>query len=320
MFTTIFSTALHPAVLSPRAPLPVVRCVRFSPDGASLAAACGSRLYVWEVQSGDLLGVYREHENPAEIGDLAWSPDGKRIASLDDVLELHVSDLAGHLVAYAHCEPWATTVAWAEGKTPLVRGMKWGTLGTPVHPLARSQAWSPDGSLVAVAYQDAVLVCDASVPVVKHLYAGHRQLMMRPLVLPQDETEEEGYTPAEGRGYELWSPHQVQAVARSPRHGLLASADSAGMIHVWEERSGNLILRYGGHLAATIGALAWSPDSHFIGSAADREIKVWEAVSGRVVACEEMPTILSALDWSPDGTCLAIGDERGNVRVCQCLP
>jgi hypothetical protein len=52
--------------------------VCFSPDGRSLAAGCGCVVRLWD-ERGLPVKVFRGHE--AEVSDLAFSPDGRRLIS-----------------------------------------------------------------------------------------------------------------------------------------------------------------------------------------------------------------------------------------------
>lgn len=65
-----------------------VQCLDFSPNGTMLAIGSGSALQIWDVASGEMLVSAEEHAG--QINNLAFSPDGKFIATagLDNQLYL----------------------------------------------------------------------------------------------------------------------------------------------------------------------------------------------------------------------------------------
>src|SRR5690242_8141461 len=229
MPTTTFSTTLKfPGRF------PTILRVRFSPGGTCLAAACGSRVHVWDARSGEFVSVYEQHESGAEIRDLAWSSGGTCLASLDDVQEVHIWQRDGQHLRLAHCQPWAATLFWpAAASEPIVRGIKLGAVGT--HPdltTPTHQAWGPDGQLVAAAHEDTILIFDPIAQKVRQLYTGHRQFRVN--TLEPWQAFEEGQAVSgrvEEYGYEISSPIQVRAVARAWHRGLIASADNTGQVH-----------------------------------------------------------------------------------------
>ncbi|HEU4326067.1 MAG TPA: WD40 repeat domain-containing protein [Roseiflexaceae bacterium] len=61
-----------------------LNALQFSPDGRLLAAAdSGAVVYVWEVSTQNLLHTLREHTD--QVFSVAWSPDGRRLASASGV-------------------------------------------------------------------------------------------------------------------------------------------------------------------------------------------------------------------------------------------
>jgi WD40 repeat protein len=75
----------------------------------------------------------------------------------------------------------------------------------------------------------------------------------------------------------------VTALAYSPDAVLLATADRAGGVHVWEASSNAPYLSLGGH-AAAVRSLDWSPDSNILATAGeDERIKLWDMSDGRLI-------------------------------------
>jgi WD40 repeat protein len=109
-----------------------------------------------------------------------------------------------------------------------------------------SAAWSPDGSKVALALNDArILVWDA--------VARAAALAIR------------GRTA--GRRCLAWSPDA----------GKIASGGGDGELAIWDVVTGATIAELRGHTAAVL-AVAWSPDSSRLASAgADQSVRIWDS-------------------------------------------
>ena len=65
--------------------------VAFSPDGRTLAAAAGERLYLWELSSRELRSSLRTNTGNRS-GMVAFSPDGKMVAFGDWELAVLAAD------------------------------------------------------------------------------------------------------------------------------------------------------------------------------------------------------------------------------------
>jgi WD40 repeat protein len=83
--------------------------IRFRPDGAILASASQHRVRLWDPATGTLLA--QTPELPAQLSQLAWSADGKHLATAGGAGTIWIWELAPGdptaLVAFARCvSPW----------------------------------------------------------------------------------------------------------------------------------------------------------------------------------------------------------------------
>jgi len=92
---------------------------------------------VWDAADGGHVYTYRGHTD--EVTAVAWSPDGKRIASVSDDDTMQVWDAANGGHVHTYCEHAAD----------------------PAVP-AQAVAWSPDGKRIASGNRGGVQVWDAT--------------------------------------------------------------------------------------------------------------------------------------------------------------
>ena len=106
----------------------------------------------------------------------------------------------------------------------------------------------------------------------------------------------------------------ITAVAFSPDATLLATADRAGALYVWEADTGRLVhvLKHG----SAIRAIAFSPNSRLLASTGDDGmVRLWDTDDGRRVRqfrASSQPVL--CLDIAPDGRIVAGGQDR-RVRL-----
>ncbi|MBN8248705.1 MAG: hypothetical protein J0L84_14855 [Verrucomicrobia bacterium] len=100
----------------------------------------------------------------------------------------------------------------------------------------------------------------------------------------------------------------LDCVSWSPDGAWLAAGDHAGLVTVWDPRSGRLLHRLEGHIAS-VWALAAAPDGIHLASAGDdNDVCLWDARSGRLVRRWDSFTHSAfALAWAPDGKRLYLG-------------
>jgi WD40 repeat protein len=107
-------------VLRPPGPPAPITAVAFSPDGARVAAASGTRAAVWDVR-GSKPPLVRRHES--DVAAVAFSPDGLRLATGDDTGVARVWNLRNRRVSVliGH-EGRVTSVAFAPDGRSLATG------------------------------------------------------------------------------------------------------------------------------------------------------------------------------------------------------
>jgi WD40 repeat protein/serine/threonine protein kinase len=242
----------------------------------------------------------------AAVTSVAWSPDGKRLASAsrDKTVRIWDAKTGQTLLTYKGHTDIVTSVAWSpDGKRLASAGYDYTarvwdassghTLLTYIvqpslggnTPIVNSVIWSPDGKRLALGSDDAsVEVWDANTGQTLLTYNGHTAA--------------------------------VNSVAWSPDGTGLASASADQAVRVWDANSGHVLLTYKGHTDVVTG-VAWSPDGkHLASTSNDRTVQVWDASSGHVLLTYKGHTNrVTSVTWSPDGMHLASSSWDETVRV-----
>ena len=333
------SVAVLPAVGA------TVASAAWSPDGTWIAlGTMDGRILGWQPRGGDVtapVGAALDRvAHGAAIWDVAFSPDGRRLASASADATVAVHDLVA-----------ATAPAALTGHESAVYGV----------------AFSPDGARLATASRDRTIrLWDAPTMTEAGVLRGHEGTVYSVRFSPQgdrlvsasqdgtvrvwsvtDRREERVIAAATGRTRvfratfspdasliaaaaedglaQVWRvdgtpvqrlrhPQRVNAVGFVAAGTQLATASGDGLLRIWDVAAGRETARLRGH-ADAIMALAVRPGSATVVTGSDDETaRIWDA------ADDGEPRLrfgdrVQALAIAADGTRLAAGCATGEVRI-----
>jgi WD40 repeat protein/DNA-binding SARP family transcriptional activator/energy-coupling factor transporter ATP-binding protein EcfA2 len=373
--------ALHRALAASRVVLtirtPATAALAVSPDGARLAAAgsigiaegvgdngygeanpaagAGSgvpstKAFVWDTSRGGRLLSLAGATSP--IHDIAYSPDGSRIATSGDngtafvwdavtgkrLLALPDAGTGGGFMGVTF-SPNGTKLATADGlgririwqlhARRVVRTIR---AGEPVCGVA----WSPDGTLVGAGQCGAYNFSSKSASRVWDVRTGRLVFETNGLsaggVLRFAPDGRYLVTPTESGTAEIWKikthrlvktltghSGQVTAVAYSPDGKLVATGGTDGTARIWDVRSGKQLLVLRGH-DATVDAVDFTPSSRRLVTASeDGTVRIWNITpegSRDWLTLAADPGGVAGVAYSPDGRrLLTTGACDGKTKV-----
>jgi WD40 repeat protein len=230
------------------------------------------------------------HEGP--IQSLAWSPDGKSLASGAEDSTIRI---------------WS-----AEGKSlPQVLQHD----RTPIRVV-----WSPDGQRLAGAQDDGgVWLCDVATGRSHTLRVGHafepEGSIGRVVAVPIDGARPPAHYTRGLRPPSSGTQLLVRSsLAWSPDGQRLAMSNDAS-IQIWETRTELEVLGLSGH-HDRVTDLAWSPDStKLVSASADGAPRIWDLETSSSITLNGHRAAVTSVAWSPDGRVLASGSKDRTVRL-----
>jgi WD40 repeat protein len=277
--------------------------IGWSADGRYLAMGSTSGLMrVLDSQDGwREVQLLEGHEG--QVWNLAWAPDGYRLASagLNDGRVRVWDAVAGERLAdFAHNS--AAYVAWsADGLLLASSGFDntirvWdvaagsllaevGASGFETAPCVR---WSPVGNQFAAAILLSENLDDTALRV----------------------WNADGTVAATLSGANLGL-----CPAWSPAGGRVAAVSLADTVNVWNVAAGEMVAALAGH-TDRVFSVVWSPDGNQLATtSADDTVRVWDAASGAEVHTLALSGGGSALAWSPGGQLLAVDASDDFIRL-----
>lgn len=232
-----------------------VKALAFTQDGSRLASGCQEgTVRVWSIAKKMVERVIKPEE-PDAVRRLAWSPNGKSLACLHE--------WRATLALHRESEGWDPRIVNCTAK------------------LVNDLAWSTDGSRLATASHDEVLIWDGDT-----LNEVHRQ------------------------------PHSMgSAVAWCPdNRTLVCGLTDGGLALVHEGIPTKRPLRAASICLPT--AVAWSPDSRrLLVGCVDGGCRIWDVAQARhVLAFQPQRLPVTNVAWSGRGDLVAVSSE-GLVKI-----
>jgi WD40 repeat protein len=286
----IWDAASGPGVQTFTMPLPPT-AVAFSPDGRNLAATGGQILFgdsiaddvtalVWEAGTGE---VVRRLHHPGLMHDLAFSPDGRRLAteSWDPLRDSKKAVITGTV------QIWDLTTV----KEPV-------TLPTKIRPQSCVR-FSPDGKYLVVIGRDGnVKLCDATT-------------LNEVRSLPCDRCMALAFS-ADGTRLAA-SALPIRKTFGDPFRSVGMS--TIGEVTIWDVQAGREIRSFK-NLPSYVASLALSPDGERIAWGNNKDVEVWSVTNGqRETVCRGHTEGISRVIFTTDGERLVSASGDRTVRI-----
>lgn len=201
-------------------------------------------------------------------------------------------------------------------------------------------SWRPDGTMVAIAYDQQVDIVDVNTMHTVNSFTGlsHQtsEAMWSPdgedlAIIDDDKVHlwRQAWDPNQTEHIDIISvsrlPATISSIAWSPTGDRLAIL--YGPLEVWNVSTVPASLEFSRKEQWATTDVAWSPSGAFIATTSlDYNIKLWDAATGTVLSTvmavtyelalpSEYFVFTTSVSWSPDSDRLVFGADDGTVRI-----
>jgi WD40 repeat protein/serine/threonine protein kinase len=278
-----------------------------------LLDGCEERLRGWEWHflKRQRYGKAPPMQHPETVTRVAFSPDGRHIATVCMQGELAIRDVQTGLVLHA-----------LEPRSDVAR----------THRLVRAMGYSPDGRYLAVARHDGQIhVWDPNSGQLLHTLEGHKGASWHVAFSPDSHTLASGgadktlrlWDLASGKALQVFDDHPaaVMAVAFRPDGRSVLAACDDGTVKVWDRGTAQPTFSFRGQGLAFPNRAWFSPDSRRLAWACwDGAIKIWDTTTGRLEIDQQTNMHqCRAVAFNPDGKRIALAGFDGTLRILDAI-
>ena len=234
------------------------------------------------------------------VNSVAFSPDGRTIASGSDDETIHLWD--------------ATTGNHKQRLIEHTRDIN-------------DVAFSPNGRIIAGGSDDDnIYLWDAATGELLQTLEGHTRRVNSVAFSPDGRTIASG---SDDETIHLWDAttgnhkqrliehtRDINDVAFSPNGRIIAGGSDDDNIYLWDAATGELLQTLEGH-TRRVNSVAFSPDGRTIASGSDDDtIRLWDAATGELLqALEGHTDTVESVAFSPNGGTLASGSDDDTIRL-----
>lgn len=330
-----------------------VLCIARSPTESLVASAGGAStlgttvtgigdVHLWDPDTGKLRHVLKGHTR--EVNAVAFSPDGKRLASADSDRKIRVWSVAtGEELALLEGHVGAvTSLAFHPNGASLASGSRDGTvkiwdlatkMATRTLPkeqaIVLSVAFHPNGTRLLAGglhppERGESWEWDVATGGLLRTFRGHTGAVTAIAYHPLGKSFASA---GDDRTIRVWSDpathrvlqghhERVTSLAFDARGTRLASGSADLNAIVWDYAAGRILCARKGHTDAVRGVTFNRDGSRLITASADRTVKVWNADGAQEFASlDGHDQSVTAVAFSPDSTLCASASEDHTIRI-----
>lgn len=266
-----------------------VNSYRYSPNGSTFAISNGLEINVWNVKSGEIERTICGYADV--VRDAVFSPDGKTIVSLDDIVRI-----------------WDVTTNKLINTISAERSVA-------------CFAYSPNGEILACGtYDNTILLFETDTWQHSLTLEGHTDSVMSVEFSPDGKTLASGgndntihlWNPIAGEQISKLKGHKngVNDIVFSPDNSTLVSGADDGTIRFWDVFTGKLLNSIETDPHDSIDSVIFSPDGLILactGENGGEGIRFWNVSTGELLRTIDVDAGAFSVVYSPDGQTIASG-------------